>query len=64
MFYKRSRKVRPREPRATMLIVDRSFDLVSPVIHDYYYQNIVYDTRDVGENGKIKADNNTVYLND
>ena len=63
-FYKRSKKVRPREPRATFLIVDRSFDIVAPVIHDYYYQNIVYDVLSVGENGKTKADNRTVYLND
>lgn len=56
--------MKPREPRATLLLVDRSFDIVSPVIHDYYYQNIVYDVRDVGENGKTKADNRTVYLND
>jgi syntaxin-binding protein 1 len=47
-----------------LLIVDRSFDLVSPVIHDYYYQNIVYDVREVGDNGKTKADNRVVYLND
>lgn len=46
------------------MICDRSFDVISPVIHDYFYQNIVYDVRDVGENGKTKADNRTVYLND
>ena len=56
--------MKPREPRATLLLLDRSFDIVSPVIHDYFYQNIVYDVRDVGENGKTKADNRTVYLND
>jgi len=37
---------------------------VSPVIHDYYYQNIVYDNFNVGDNGKVKADNRIVYLND
>ena len=63
-FYKGHKKLKPREPRATLLLVDRSFDIVSPVMHDYYYQNIVYDVRDVGENGKTKADNRTVYLND
>jgi syntaxin-binding protein 1 len=63
-FYKRSKKIRPREPRATFLILDRSFDVVSPVIHDYYYQNIVYDNFNVGDNGKVKADNRMVYLND
>jgi len=56
--------LRPREPRARLLILDRSFDIVAPVIHDYFYQNIIYDIRDVGENGKVKADNRTVYLNE
>ena len=56
--------MRPREPRARLLILDRSFDIVAPVIHDYFYQNIIYDIRDVGEIGKVKADNRTVYLNE
>ena len=36
-FWKRSKKVRPREPRAHLLILDRGSDIVSPVIHDYFY---------------------------
>ena len=36
-FYKRNKKVKPHMPRATFLLLDRSFDLVAPVIHDYYY---------------------------
>lgn len=63
-FYKRSKKVRPREPRAHLLILDRGSDIISPVIHDYYYQNIVYDVKDVAENGKVKADNRTIFLNE
>ena len=63
-FYKRSKKVRPREPRGNLLIVDRGFDIISPVIHDYSYQNLVYDFKDVSENGKVRADNRTVYLNE
>jgi len=48
-----------------MLILDRSVDLISPVIHDYYYQNIVYDViKDIGDNGKVKADNRVVFLNE
>jgi hypothetical protein len=31
-------KIKLREPRGTMLICDRSFDLLSPLLHDYYYQ--------------------------
>jgi hypothetical protein len=26
-----------REPRGTLLILDRSFDLVAPIQHDYFY---------------------------
>lgn len=63
-FYNRSKRIKPRMPRASFLIVDRSFDLISPFIHDFYYQNIVYDVREVGEGGKTKADNRTVFLND
>ena len=63
-FYKRSKKVKPREPRGSILIVDRSLDIISPVIHDYYYQNSIYDALEVEENGKIKADNRTVFLNE
>lgn len=29
--------IEPRNPRGTLLIVDRTFDLVSPFIHDYHY---------------------------
>ena len=63
-FYKRSKKVRPREPRGNLLIVDRGFDIISPVMHDYFYQNIVYDVKDVSDSGKTKADNRIVYLNE
>lgn len=38
--------------------------MVAPVAHDYYYQNIVYDVLNVGNNGKIKADNRQVHLNE
>ena len=55
-----------REPRGTLLILDRSFDLVAPIVHDYYYQCNVADYKDgLGPNGSFKMDNNkTVYLND
>lgn len=37
-FYKRSKKsVQPREPRGNLLIVDRGNDIISPVLHDYFY---------------------------
>eukprot|EP01094_Clydonella_sp_ATCC50884_P014889 TRINITY_DN2545_c0_g1_i2.p1 TRINITY_DN2545_c0_g1~~TRINITY_DN2545_c0_g1_i2.p1 ORF type:complete len:441 (+),score=141.99 TRINITY_DN2545_c0_g1_i2:170-1324(+) len=29
--------------RATLLILERGHDLVAPLVHDFYYQNMVYD---------------------
>ena len=48
-----------------MLILDRTFDLISPVVHDFYYQTGVADYKDgFGKDGEIKIDNKTVLLND
>lgn len=47
-----------------MLIYDRGLDLRSPVIHDFFYQNIVYDIKEVGQGGKVRADNRNVFLNE
>lgn len=44
-----------REPRGTLLIVDRSFDLITPLIHDYQYQSTVFDYLPVPENGSLDA---------
>lgn len=38
--------------------------MIAPVIHDYFYQNIVYDVLQVSDNGKVKADNRNVHLNE
>lgn len=46
-------KIKLREPRGTMLICDRSFDLLSPLLHDYYYQQLVYEFKEVGDEGEI-----------
>ena len=53
-----------REPRGTILILDRGFDLIAPVIHDYYYESAVYEYKDVGDEGEVKIDNKTAFLND
>lgn len=49
------------------MIVDRSFDLISPVIHDYYYQSLVYEFKEVGEEGEVSIGENgkkLAFLND
>lgn len=63
-FYERSRSVRIREPRGTILILDRGFDLISPAIHDYFYESIVYEFKDIGEEGETVINDKTVFLND
>lgn len=42
-FYEKTRNIKVREPRGTILILDRGFDLISPVIHDFFYESIVYE---------------------
>jgi hypothetical protein len=55
-----------REPRGTLLILDRSFDIISPVVHDFYYQSNASEYRGgfKGDDGEFKLDNKTIYLND
>jgi len=38
--------------RTNMIIVDRSYDLVGPLLHDFYYQGMANDISDI-ENGVI-----------
>lgn len=33
-----------KDPRSTLLIVDRSFDMTAPFLHDYAYECLVYET--------------------
>lgn len=48
-----------------MLILDRGFDLISPVIHDYFYQSLVYEFKDVGDEGEVTInENKMIVLND
>jgi syntaxin-binding protein 1 len=64
-FYSQSKNQKVREPRGTILILDRGFDLISPVIHDYYYQSIVYETKEVGDEGEVSiGEKKTALLND
>ena len=64
-FYSKSKNLKIREPRGTILILDRGFDLISPVIHDYFYQSIVYEFKDVGDEGEVTiGENKTALLND
>lgn len=49
-FYDKMRqaekKDKQRNPRARLIILDRSFDLCAPVQHDFAYQSLVYDTKE------------------
>ena len=42
-FYEKTKNIKIREPRGTILILDRGFDPIAPVVHDYFYESIVYD---------------------
>lgn len=65
-FYEKSKNIKVREPRGTILLLDRGFDLIAPVIHDYFYESIVYEYKDVGDEGEVQvgAENKTAFLND
>ena len=64
-FYSGLNQGRVKEPRGSLLIVDRSFDLISPVVHDFFYQTNVCDMKDgLDVNGHIKVENKSVFLND
>jgi len=49
-----------------LLVLDRSYDLIAPIIHDYYYQTNVAQYKDgfKGDGGEFKLDNKTIFLND
>jgi hypothetical protein len=42
-----------REPRGTLVIMDRTFDLVTPFIHDYQYQSCIFEYLPVPEDGTL-----------
>ena len=42
-----------REPRGTLVILDRTFDMITPLIHDYQYQSTVFDYLPIPENGSL-----------
>jgi len=65
-FYKDYKKSKIRDPRGNLLILDRSFDLIAPVVHDYYYQTNVSEYKDgfKGDDGEFKLEQKTIYLND
>ena len=49
-----------------MLILDRSFDLIAPVVHDYFYQTNVSEYKEgfKGDDGEFKLEAKTIFLND
>ncbi len=64
-FYSQTKNIKVREPRGTILLLDRGFDLISPAIHDYFYQSIVNEYKQVGEEGDVEIGNGkSAILND
>ncbi len=43
----------PSDERCTLLILDRSFDLVAPFLHEFTYQAMIYDLLDVDDKHRI-----------
>ena len=41
-------------PRPVMFIVDRSFDVVAPLIHEFFYQAMLNDLMEVENGTKVK----------
>ena len=64
-FYQGANQSRIRQPRGSLIILDRTFDLISPVVHDFFYQTNLVDIKDgLDNNGSTKVDNKTVFIND
>lgn len=64
-FYDGKNSNRIKQPRGSLLICDRTFDLVSPVVHDFFYQTNAMDIKDgVDAEGHVKIENKTVTLTD
>ena len=47
----------PHEPKGTVIIVDRAFDINSPIMHDYCYEVMIYDLLNVNKDGALDPDN-------
>lgn len=64
-FYK-DPAVKVKEPRGNLLIVDRSFDLIAPTCHDYFYQTNMANFKEgfCGDDGMFNLDGKTMYLNE
>ena len=42
-FTRRNQTFKRHDPRGTLIILDRSQDLFSPLMHDYLYQGLIFD---------------------
>ena len=64
-FYQGANQHKIKLPRGSLLILDRTFDLIAPVAHDFFYQTNVVDIKDgVSNDGSVKVENKTVHLSD
>ncbi len=50
---------KPHDPRGTVIVVDRAYDLNSPVMHDYCYEVILHDLLQITKEGAIDPENLT-----
>lgn len=53
-------KLLKNERKSICLIIDRSVDLVTPVLHDYSYKALVYDMFDVDSDGVINIPSDNI----
>ena len=54
---KAGKDMRPHDPRGTVIILDRSYDISAPAMHDYCYEVIIHDLFSVSKENAIDLDN-------
>lgn len=53
-LYRKVPDLKMKENRPVMMIIDRSYDMVLPFIHDVHYEALLKDLFEVGPEGKVK----------
>lgn len=52
----KSSALTPDAPDLTFFITDRSIDIITPLIHGYAYESLLYDLLEIGKEGKKGID--------
>ena len=64
-FYEGTNQSLIKQPHGTLLILDRTFDLISPVVHDFFYGTNLCDIKDgLSKDSTAKVENKVVQLSD